>query len=297
MKRATVLRMCAVMIVAGGAALSAQLQFPSTPPKEFGGGVTPSFEGWFDNADGSHTFLVGYYSRNTRQEVDIPIGPNNHFEPGPADLGQPTHFLTRRRRGMFTVPVPKEFGKSEKLWWSLTVNGTTNRIPFHLHTDYRVSAFKSMEQSPNGVFSQPPILRFEMRGPSFQGPMANTAKPLSHSASVGVPMPLNIWADDDALFSSSGNAAMRNAPPPVELVVSKYRGPGEVKVNEAKLEALKGGQPEEPYSGKASTSVTFSEPGEYLLHVTAKDYTSEHPCCWTNIIIKVTVSEAGSTGR
>jgi hypothetical protein len=42
------------------------------PPKQFGASVTPSFDGWFFNADGSQTFLVGYFNRNTEQEVDIP---------------------------------------------------------------------------------------------------------------------------------------------------------------------------------------------------------------------------------
>ncbi len=66
-----------------GVVVSAQL--PSTPPKEFGASVTPAYDGWYDNPDGTHTFLIGYYNRNTEQEVDIPIGPNNHFEPGNPD--------------------------------------------------------------------------------------------------------------------------------------------------------------------------------------------------------------------
>src|SRR5262245_25371094 len=71
------------------------------PAREFGANVTPVFEGWFDNPDGSHNLLIGYYNRNTREELDIPIGPNNRFEPGNPDMGQPTHFLTRRRYGFF----------------------------------------------------------------------------------------------------------------------------------------------------------------------------------------------------
>jgi hypothetical protein len=48
---------------------------PNVPPKQFGGSVTPAFEGWFDNADGTHSFLIGYFSRNTDAEIDVPIGP------------------------------------------------------------------------------------------------------------------------------------------------------------------------------------------------------------------------------
>lgn len=34
----------------------------------------------------------------------------------------------------------------------------------------------------------------------------------------------------------------------------------------------KGGKPFELFEGKAQTTVTFSAPGEYWLHVTANDY-------------------------
>ena len=50
----------------------------------------------------------------------------------------------------------------------------------------------------------------------------------------------------------------------------------------------------EPYAGKSATTVTFSEPGEYLLHVTANDYSGNggggSVCCWTNAMIKVAVT-------
>ena len=109
----TVLRwLTPAALVAAGAIVSAQAQLPNAPQKVAGGSVTPAFEGWFNNADGSHSFLVGYYSRNTSAELDVPIGPNNHFEPGNPDMGQPTHFLPSRHYGMFAVTVPKDFGKT-----------------------------------------------------------------------------------------------------------------------------------------------------------------------------------------
>src|ERR1700759_1750424 len=99
-------RGAALAVLAGGTLVSAQILLPSNPAKQFGASVTPAYEGWFDNPDGTHSFLIGYYSRNTQAEVDVPIGPNNHFEPGNQDMGQPTHFLTRRRFGMFVVTMP-----------------------------------------------------------------------------------------------------------------------------------------------------------------------------------------------
>jgi hypothetical protein len=41
--------------------------------------------------------------------------------------------------------------------------------------------------------------------------------------------------------------------------------------------------------GKASTTVTFSEPGEYMLHLLAIDSRTPSRCCWTNGYVKVTV--------
>ena len=47
----------------------------------------------------------------------------------------------------------------------------------------------------------------------------------------------------------------------------------------------------EPYEGKATTTAKFSEPGEYVLQVTANDYSGDggggFQCCWTNSLVKV----------
>ena len=94
---------------------------------------------------------------------------------------------------------------------------------------------------------------------------------------------------------------MRNAPPPVKVTVSKYRGPGTATFDDVhpKFETLKGGKPDEPYAGKASTTVKFGQPGDYMLHVTANDYSDNggggSVCCWTTAIVKVTVKGAAPT--
>jgi hypothetical protein len=41
-------------------------------------------------------------------------------------MGQPTHFLPRRNRFMFKVPVPKDFGTKE-LVWTLRTSGVTEK--------------------------------------------------------------------------------------------------------------------------------------------------------------------------
>jgi hypothetical protein len=274
---------------------------PSAPVLQSGTSVSPAFEGWFDNADGTHSLLIGYYNRNATTEVDVPIGPNNKFEPGDIDRGQPTHFLTRRRFGMFTVTLPKDFPKTEKIRWTLTVNGVTTTIPFYMHTDYNLTPLKSQEESPNREFNTPPVLKFAEAGPTIVGPRSTGSRPtLTRTATVGTPMTLDVWVDDDALYSSGGNGPMSGNRPIVVLDVTKYRGPGTVTVsNPVKLQSVKGGKPLEPYSGTGSTTVSFSEPGEYLLHVNGGDYSGNggggSGCCWTTAIVKVTVTGGAKT--
>jgi hypothetical protein len=52
-------------------------------------------------------------------------------------------------------------------------------------------------------------------------------------------------------------------------------------------------------SGKATTTATFSEPGEYVLRVVANDWSGDggrgFQCCWTNAMMKVSV-KPGTTG-
>src|SRR3954465_12041135 len=75
----------------------------TAPIRERGSSVTPAFEGWYFDKDGSQPGMVGCFNRNTKQEFDIPAGPNNRIEPGPADQGQPTHFNAGRQWGVFTI--------------------------------------------------------------------------------------------------------------------------------------------------------------------------------------------------
>src|SRR5215831_19112164 len=136
---------------------------PLEPVHESGASITGAFEGWFKNADGTFSLLLGYFNRNTKQEVDLAVGPNNRIEPGGPDQGQPTHFLTGRQWGMFTVKVPADFG-TKKLTWTIAANGQTMIIPASLHPDYEISPF--MEAA---VGNTPPVLRFQENGASAQG--------------------------------------------------------------------------------------------------------------------------------
>src|ERR687897_2415390 len=148
-------------------------QLPLEPARESGQSITPAFEGWFPNDDGSFTLLVGYFNRNTRQTLDIPVGPNNRIEPGGPDQGQPTHFLPRRQWGVFTIALPKNFG-DKRLTWTIVANGQTTSIPVGVIKGYQVEPFKELAQG-----NEPPRIQFDAKGPVFSGPPVGIAATLS----------------------------------------------------------------------------------------------------------------------
>ncbi|MEQ1908497.1 MAG: hypothetical protein ABMA15_06725 [Vicinamibacterales bacterium] len=282
-------------LAAGGALVSAQGQLlPSSPKLGFGASVTPAYDGWYDNPDGSHVFVIGYYNRNWSQEIDIPIGPNNHFEPGEPDRGQPTHFLPNRNWAMFSITVPKNTAPAERIWWVLTQNGVTQRVPFHMSPDYNFSPLKASEESPNGKYNLPPVLRFTEGGPAIQGPIGTMMNAISKTATVNTPLPLELLVEDDALYSSGANAPLTRIPAIAEAIVAKFRGPGNVKVEGLKeFTTTKGGKVMEPWAGKSTGTVSFSAPGDYVVHITITDLSEKGGgatgCCWTSAMVKVAV--------
>ena len=112
----------------------AQLRFTYSK----GQSVSPSYEGWMPNEDGSFTVYFGYMNSNWEEQFDVPIGPDNNIEPGGPDQGQPTHFYPRRNPFLFTIRVPKDFG-SKELIWILTTHGRTEKAYASLKTDYEIN--------------------------------------------------------------------------------------------------------------------------------------------------------------
>ena len=102
-----------------------------------GQSVSPSYEGWMPNDDGSFTLYFGYMNSNWLEEFDLPTGPDNAIEPGGPDQGQPTHFYPRRNPFLFTIRVPKDFGTKE-LIWTLVTHGRTEKAYASLKTDYQI---------------------------------------------------------------------------------------------------------------------------------------------------------------
>jgi hypothetical protein len=283
-------------LLAGGVLVSGQVPASIPAPRGgSGGSITGAFEGWYYNPDGSRSFLVGYYNRNTQQELDIPIGPNNKIEPGGPDRGQPTHFMTGRQWGMFIVPVPRDFKDSDSYVWTLTANNQTTSIPLRVHADYVMSPFKEI-----AVGNTPPQIRFEENGMATQGPLANLETAASRTASMASPFAITMWTADDVKYTSGTNAPMSAARPPVVARWSKYRGPGAVTFDKARPEVEKLSSSGTPgttaggsFTGRATTHVKFSEPGDYVLHLIANDYSGDggggFGCCWSTALLKVIV--------
>lgn len=272
------------------ALMSAQEKYPLEPLHDSGQGVTPAYEGYFPNPDGSLSLLWGYYNRNGKQVLDIPVGPDNRIEPGGPDRGQPTHFLTARQWGLFTVTIPKGF--SGQITWSITANGKTAVVPANLDPVYLLSPFK------DATNNTPPFIAFSEEGPFVQGPVGQ-----STSLTTALPnaVTLNLWVADDANVAPGQRRPIST---PVNVTFSKYRGPGSVTFDPEHPQVQKAdfkAPPIATFTGKVTASAMFSEPGEYIVRVVANDWSgvggAGFQCCWTNAQIKVSVSPAGSGER
>jgi hypothetical protein len=169
----------------------------------------------------------GYLNRNWVQELSVPIGPNNSFEPGGPDRGQPTFFYTRANRDIFTIVVPKDWGKKE-LVWTLISNGKTNKAVGWLQAEWEVAAPGAARgrgaAAEEAAKNKPPTV-------TFSGALQGTVgKPVSVTASVtddGLPKPV-------AARGRRGGAAIGQETPPI------LRGgvaAGDVPVNVPQLAA------------------------------------------------------------
>ncbi len=265
------------IVVAGLVFLEAE-QLPLAPVRDRGQTITAVYEGWHQNPDGTYSLSWGYFNRNAKEELYIPIGPDNRMEPGGPDLGQPTHFLTRRRRGVFAVTVPADFSDKEVIW-TLSLRGETNAIPGYLHRDWMLDALGG-EAGGN----TPPRLKFDLAGSEGRGPGGITTGPLT--ATVGEPVILSVWASDDGVVRRRTRGGKKEDEPPlVTLTWHKHQGPGDVTFSEEEIEI------KESWS-EAATTASFTEPGNYIVRVMAVDAygVGGSQCCWTNGFVKVTVA-------
>ena len=237
-----------------------------------GQGIVPIFDGWYRNEDGSSDLCFGYYSLNTEEAIDIPIGPANAIEPAEFNGGQPTHFDPvpetpyRRHYCVFTVTVPSGFGRRQQVTWTIERGTARASTPGHLHRDYVLD-----EPDSDGRGESAPTLRFEENEPRFRGRSGQTAA--ARTVAVGAALELTVWAEHGGERSWLG--------------WTKHQGPGGVTFSAPELWV-------DPAQGRATVTATFDRPGSYLLRVQGIDdpvEDFEYHCCWTNGYMPVTVTE------
>jgi len=268
--------------------------------------VGPVYDGFDINDDGTYNLWFGYMNRNMEEEFDLPIGPNNMFEPGPPDRGQPTHFAPDRHKDAFKVVVPKDFGTQNKLVWKITTHGQTQTIAGTLNPVWQIDRkFSTRGGNDDKIDSNtPPVVHLD---------------PPTQTISVDGRATLNVQATDDGLpkrrrpflphvmaeqppvflpgrAQGPGPGGGRGGPenPGLSFEWNKYRGPGKVTFSPKEGMML---------AGRVATTATFSEPGEYVLQVVVDDGSGEsagdfgYHCCWTNAELRVTVKGPNTTGQ
>jgi hypothetical protein len=272
-----------------------------------GQSVSPSFEGWGTNPDGSYNLIFGYMNRNWEERPDVLVGSDNNFSPGPDDRGQPTHFLPRRNRFVFEVQVPADFGEQE-LVWTLTVNGVEKKAFGSLRSDYFVDNMVIMSETGTlGPGSSNAALR------AHTAPVVELEVETEIDARVGQPVTLSALVTDDGLprrargglFGGGGGLPVtdegtlnlsRALRAPSRITVQKvnglhmtwhiYRGPvgGNVSFFPAQISTWEDTRPysnspwssswvapDLPEDDRWVTEVTFHEPGTYILQGRADD--------------------------
>ena len=259
--------------------------------------VSPAYEGWRTEDDGSLTMVFGYMNQNWAEEFDIPIGPDNNIEPGGPDRGQPTHFYPRRSPFLFTIKVPKDFGDKEIIW-TLKTHGRVEKAYASLKNDYMIDN-QVISTEVGGDFGS---LRDELR--TNIPPILNVEGGSRRMAHVGAPLELVAFAKDpDNIPPRRGRgaspsptvapAALYRAPsslvpasgPGLRLSWIVYRGkaadvtftPDQMKTwTDTRAYANSPWSPpyfipEPPPGGKWVAQATFKEPGAYVLRAVASD--------------------------
>src|SRR3954454_12607990 len=151
--------------------------------------VSPAYEGWRTEDDGTLTMVFGYMNQNWEEEFDIPIGPDNNIEPGGPDRGQPTHFYPRRNPFLFTIKIPKDFGDKE-IVWTLKTHGKVEKAYASLKNDYTIDT-QVISTEVGGDFGS---LRDELR--TNVPPELRVDGGTQRAARVGEPIALVAFAGD-----------------------------------------------------------------------------------------------------
>ena len=243
-----------------------------------GQSVQPIFEGWAYNQDGSIAMYFGYINRNYVESPAIAIGPENRFEPGAQDRGQPTLFGPRIHRMAFSVGVPKDWGNKE-LVWTVSAHGQTEKAVGWMQPEWQIDPiYFGKERSAESLKNKPPTLAIEAPANvtlpntlTVSATVTDDGLPVPRKgprrAAVGQETPPTLKPDpgQPEIFLNVPQVARgRGRGLDQGLVVNwtAWRGPANV-VFEAATTPVK--------SGKASVKATFTTPGTYVIRGSAND--------------------------
>jgi hypothetical protein len=257
-----------------------------------GQNVVPVYEGWERNPDGSFNMVFGYFNRNYEEEVDVPVGPDNKIEPGSADQGQPAHFYARRQEFVFKVKVPADWGEKD-LVWILNFRGKTEKAFGTLVPLYELANLVYLENRKGAgalTFPEEPNTppTIEMVGSSRR--TIAPGEPLTLSVDVtddGYPKPIVRKTPRDPNRVGGGDF-VRQASPATQAIVKLdagvrlgvtwvvYRGASaDVTFDQMRSAVVKSapsaGAADGALKGRATTTVTFGKPGDYVLRAYADD--------------------------
>jgi hypothetical protein len=265
----------------GPGAQQAVVEFTNNFKYNVGQSVQPVFEGWSRVPDGTFNMHFGYLNRNWVEKPHIPVGPDNQIEPGGPDRGQPTFFYTRTNRNLFTVNVPRDWGRSRELVWTVTANGKTEKAVGWLQTEWEIDPVGGASQGGNTdeeyVKNQPPTLSILPIAPVRLPATATLAvsvqddgmpKPRGRrKPAVGQETPPTLQGGTDAPVNVPEVNPRPATPPgagPQGLGVAwiVWRGPAQATFEPAFAPAK---------DGRTETKATFTKPGEYVLRATAND--------------------------
>jgi hypothetical protein len=247
-----------------------------------GQNIQPFYEGWQKTPSGQLVMWFGYLNRNFDEQVDVPVGPNNRFDLR-ADMGQPTHFYTRRHLFVFKVDVPDNWPADKKLVWNVNVLGHASSASGWLQPEWEVDeGVMMMNIGPGGAPPDPPnspptvtvkgdttvgvgnVLKLTASATDDGIPKARKRAPVAKSAEAPAPMPLPAAA-----------APRPRAQLGLRVSWILYRGPdsgGNVSFDQEETRPAVGAT-----SAELATGATFSAPGVYWLRAVASDGLLETP--------------------
>jgi hypothetical protein len=282
-----------LLVSAAGMPSSAQTTYTSAQ------NVQPVFEGWERNPDGTFNMVFGYMNRNYVEELEVPVGADNAFAPGPVDRGQPTHFYPRRQSFVFKVQVPADWGEKTDLVWTVTHNGRTSKAIGRLWPVWELDEFVWLANRTGDIHARPVGTTVGARRPpsirvvgddnakvtlpesivltvSASGageparrpqPVASQTSPEPQRSLHPAPGTLSVngvpWTDSRVGAVTQDMVRWRVAQE-TGLAVSwlHYRGPGKITFEPQAV-------PIKPDDGQARTTVRFSEPGTYVVRAVA----------------------------